>query len=73
MPESTLEALTKRVEELERQLAALTATKPPADAWKSVVGIFEDDEFSRDMIAETLAIRERSRQAAREGRYDDPV
>jgi hypothetical protein len=73
MPEMTLEALTKRVEELERQLAELTAAKPPANDWRSVVGIFEDDEFTRDMIAETLAIRERSRQAAREGRYDDPV
>lgn len=73
MPEVTLEALTKRVEELERQLAELTTANPPADAWKSVVGIFEDDEFTRDMIAETLAIRERSRQAAREGRPDDPV
>lgn len=72
MSETTLEALTKRVEELERKLAELTAAPPP-DAWKSVVGIFEDNEFTRDWEAETRAIRERSRQAAREGRPDDPV
>jgi hypothetical protein len=71
MPETTLEALTKRVEELECKLAELTLPQPPANDWRSVVGIFEDDEFTRDMIAETLAIRERSRQAAREGRYDE--
>jgi hypothetical protein len=73
MPDVTLEDLTKRVEELERKLAELAKPQPPANDWRSVVGIFEDDEFARDMIAETLAIRERSRQAAREGRYDDPV
>ena len=73
MPEMTLEALTKRVEELERKLAELAKPQPPANDWRSVVGIFEDDEFARDWEAEVRAIRERSRQAAREGRYDDPV
>jgi hypothetical protein len=73
MPDVTLEDLTKRVEELERKLAELTKPQPPANDWRSVVGIFEDDEFARDWEAETLAIRERSRQAAREGRYDDPA
>ena len=73
MPEMTLEALTKRVEELERKLAELAKPQPPANDWRSVVGIFEDNEFTRDWEAEVRAIRERSRQAAREGRYDDPV
>ncbi len=73
MPDVTIEDLAKRVEELERKLAELAKPQPPANDWRSVVGIFEDDEFSRDMIAETLAIRERSRQAAAEGRYDDPA
>jgi hypothetical protein len=73
MPETTLETLTKRVEELERKLAELTLPQPPANDWRSVVGIFEDNEFTRQWEEETRAIRERSRQAAREGRYDDPA
>jgi hypothetical protein len=71
MPEVTLESLAKRIEDLERKLAELSAGPKPND-WRSVVGIFEDNEFTRDWEAETLAIRERSRQAAREGRFDQP-
>jgi len=65
MPELTLEALAARVAELERKLAA--ASTPPAQDWRSVVGMFVDDEFTRSWIAETEAIREADRQAARDG------
>lgn len=73
MPDVTVEDLAKRVAELERKLAELAKPQPPVNDWRSVVGIFEDNEFTRDWEAEVRAIRERSRQAAREGRYDDPV
>ena len=73
MPEVTVEELALRVAELERKLAELMSNKAPTQDWRSVVGIFEDNEFNRQWEEETLAIRERSRQAAREGRYDDPV
>ncbi len=69
MPELTLESLAARVAELERQLAARPAapTNPP---WLSLIGSMEDNEFTRDMIAEMEAIREADRQAAREGRSE---
>ncbi len=69
MPEATLEALTRRVEELERKLTELT--KPaPAQGWRAVVGMFEETEFMRQVDAEAQAIREASRQAAAEGRFE---
>lgn len=73
MPEVTVAELALRVAELERKLAELMAAKAPTQDWRSVVGIFEDNEFTRQWEEETRAIRERSRQAAREGRYDDHV
>lgn len=69
MPEMTLEALAKRVEELERKLAELSNPAPVKD-WRSVVGMFDDSEFMRQVDAEAAAIREASRQAAREGRFE---
>ena len=69
----TLESLANRVEALEKEIKDVKTqqTKPKKD-WRRVVGILDDSEFARDMIAETLAIREREREAAREGRVDDP-
>ena len=69
MPELTLESLAARVAELERKLAAQPQppTNPP---WLSLVGSMEDNEFTRSMIAESEAIIEADRQAAREGRSE---
>ncbi len=64
MSELTLEALAKRVEALEQKLAAQEAAKKD---WRSVVGISEDNEFTRLMRAEIEAAREAERTAAREG------
>lgn len=66
MTEPTLEALAKRIEALEQKLAAQTAVQPAKD-WRSVVGMMEDNEFTRQWIAEMEAIREADRKAAREG------
>ena len=64
MGELTLEALAKRIETLEKQVARLT---PPAKDWRSVVGMFEGSEFMRQVDEEGRAIREADRRAAREG------
>lgn len=64
MTELTLEALAKRVEALERKLTEQADAKKD---WRSVVGISEDDEFTRLMRAEVEAIGEAERKAAREG------
>jgi hypothetical protein len=61
--ELTLEALAARVAALEEKLAALTTGKPD---WRSVVGISEDDEFTRLMLAEIEANSEAERRAALE-------
>jgi len=63
----TLESLAERVAALERRLAG---QDQPKKDWRRVVGIFEDDEFTRLMIAETLAIREREREEARNAPED---
>ena len=67
MPGSTLEALTARVAELERKLAA---APKPAD-WRAVVGMFPDDEFTRAWAAEVGAAREADRAAARANPTED--
>ena len=67
MPELTLEALAARVASLERKMATLTGVVPPTRDWRSVVGISEETEFSRQMRVEMEAIREADRKAAREG------
>ena len=69
MPELTLESLAARVAELERKL---TAPPPqPTNDWRNFVGIFEDDELTRQWAAEVEAIREADRLAAREGRSEE--
>ena len=70
MPELTLESLAARVAELERELSALKAKSPvvisPTRDWRSVVGISEETDFSRAMLAEMEANSEAERQAALE-------
>jgi hypothetical protein len=67
MPELTLESLAARVAELERKLAATTpSVLPPSRDWLSVVGISEENEFTRDMLAEIEANSEAERRAALE-------
>lgn len=64
MPELTLESLAARVAELERKLAHTSPSVIPASRdWRSVVGISEETEFSRGMLAEMAAYREDERKA----------
>jgi hypothetical protein len=67
MPEITLEALASRLEAVEKKLATLTSVVPPVRDWRSVVGISDDNEFTRAMYAEMEARREAERVAARAG------
>ena len=64
----TLEALAKRVEALEKKLAEreVAAAVPKTD-WRSVVGMFGDSEFMKQVDADVLAGREAEREAARRG------
>ena len=67
----TLESLADRVEVLEKELLSVKAQQaPPKKDWRRVVGISAGSEFAHRVIAETLAIREREREAAREGREE---
>ena len=68
MAADTLESLTARVEALERELLVQKGQSDPVKDWRLAIGMFEESEFTQDRIAETLAIRERERQAVREGR-----
>jgi hypothetical protein len=62
MGELTLEALAARIEAIEKQLAGqLLAQKKD---WRSVVGISEDNEFTRLMLAEIEENREIERLRA---------
>ena len=66
MPELTLESLAARVAELERKLANTPSVIPATRDWRSVVGISEETEFSRSMMAEMEAHREAERKEALE-------
>jgi len=61
----TLESLAARVAELERQLAEAKTAQPKKD-WRTIVGMFEDDDCTRRWVAEMEATREAERRAARE-------
>lgn len=63
MTELTLEALAKRVEELERKLSQ-SETMPTKD-WRLAAGMFTDSELSRQIDEEALKIRQADREAAR--------
>lgn len=67
MPELTLEALAKRVEELERRMESMGNVVPPAKDkdWRKVAGMFTGSEFSKQMDEEIRKIREADREAAR--------
>ncbi|MBS0264780.1 MAG: hypothetical protein JSS02_22790 [Planctomycetes bacterium] len=65
MSELTLESLARRLDEIERRLnEKQTPTIAPTKDWRSVVGISEDNEFTRLMLAEIEAAHEADRQAA---------
>lgn len=64
MTELTLEALAKRVEELERRLNQRESA--PSKDWRSVAGMFTGSEFSRQVDEEALKIRQADREAARQ-------
>lgn len=70
MEELTLEAVVKRLEAVEKQLAELTAAtaQPRKKDWRRVVGMSEDNEFTRLMRAEIEA----NREAARRESADEP-
>ena len=63
MSELTLESLARRIDELERRLNEGRVIAPTRD-WRSVVGISEDNEFTRLMLAEIEAAHEADRQKA---------
>ena len=59
MNELTLESLAKRIEAIEKQL-------PPRKDWLRVVGISDDNEFTRAMLLEIEANSDAQRKAAEE-------
>jgi hypothetical protein len=67
MAELTLESLAARIAELERKQAAqLAGIIPLSRDWRCVVGISEDNEFTRDMLAEIEANSGAEQRAAQE-------
>ena len=65
MPEPILENLARRLAEVERRLnEKQQSVTPPTRDWRSVVGISEDNDFTRLMLAEIEAAHEADRQAA---------
>ncbi len=69
MPEVTLQSLAERVAELERKLS-LGTMRTSAD-WRSMVGIFPDDDFTRSWISEMETAREADRADARAQPQED--
>jgi uncharacterized protein YegL len=63
MIELTLEALAKRVEELERKINRRDTI--PTKDWRLAAGLFTDSEFSKQIDEEALKIRQADRDAAR--------
>jgi len=66
MNELTLESLAKRVEVLEKELAEQRKQPAAKKDWRRVVGISEDNEFTRAMLQELEAISDADRKAAEE-------
>jgi hypothetical protein len=67
MPELTLESLAARLASLEKDVAALkSGVVRPVKDWRSVIGLSEDNEFTRAMLAEIEANSEAERRAANE-------
>jgi hypothetical protein len=61
MSEQTLEALTKRVEALERAVGLQSTT--PNREWLSAIGMFSGNEFMKQVDEEARKIREADRAA----------
>jgi hypothetical protein len=66
MSELTLESLAKRVEALENAWTEKQSNSSPKD-WRKVVGMFHDSDFMHAVDEECLRLRERERDAARQG------
>lgn len=69
MAEITLEAVLARLEALERKVAEQAAQhSPPARKkdWRRVVGVSDDNEFTRQVRAEIEANSDAERKAAQE-------
>ncbi len=65
MSDLNLESLARRLEEVERRLnEQQSSIIAPTKDWRTVVGISEDNEFTRLMLAEIEAAHEADRQAA---------
>jgi hypothetical protein len=71
VPELTLESLAARLTVVERELATLKAKSPgvvmPTRDWQSVVGMFEESEFMRQVDAEVNALRDAEQKALDQG------
>lgn len=67
MTEPTLESLADRIAALERKLVVKPTGEGAQYDWRSIVGMMDDNEFTREWIAEMEAIREADREAARQG------
>jgi hypothetical protein len=76
MNEHTIESLNKRIEILEAMIGLRQAPTPgnpsiirpaPGTDWRSVVGMFGDSEFQRQLDEEVRRAREADREAARRG------
>jgi hypothetical protein len=61
MTELTLEALARRLDALEKKIAE---REGHAQDWRRVVGVSEDNEFTRGLLSEIEANSEAERQAA---------
>jgi hypothetical protein len=66
MNDLTLKSLAKRVEALEKVIAAKGPDHTRKD-WRKVVGMFGDSEFMRQVDEECLRMREAEREVARRG------
>lgn len=64
MSDITLESLAKRLDLVEQKLAMASSAARPAKDWRRVVGISEDNEFTRAVLAEIEANSEAERRAA---------
>ena len=68
MTELTLEDVVKRLEAVERELAEQRAARAPDTGkdWRGVVGVSEDNEFTRLLLSEIEANSEAEWKAAQE-------
>ena len=64
---SLIDALAKRVSELEREIAALKlqAMAAPEKDWRKTIGMFTGDDVMKQIDAAGAAIRQKERDAAR--------